>query len=75
MKNHKNPILDDVKRQDHKVIMCEVVNDFDKRKQIIPTFSFVNKVMSLLHNNNVMSKVNMIEGCDVMTRKTNGHDF
>ena len=64
-----------LKTKHHKPSICEVVGNFDKRKMTIPTFSFINEVMSLLHNDHVMSKVNKMHGYNTTTGKTNGHVF
>ena len=64
-----------LKTKHHKPRICEVVRNVDKLKMTIPTISFINEVMSLLHNDNVMFEVNAINGYNTTTRKTNGHGF
>ena len=62
------------KTENHKPQIKEVQFDYDGRKASIPTFSFIEEVMSILNDNELMSDKNIINGYDIFTGKC-GDDF
>lgn len=53
----------------------DVESPYDKRKITVPIFSFVEEVMSLLHDPEVMAPENIVEGYDVLTGRMEDGEF
>ena len=59
----------------HKAQIHKVWCDYDGRELSVPVFSFTNEIMSLMHNPNIMTTENIIDGYDMFTGKSTKGEF